>query len=79
MSAASPNFTKKSCGHPHEPDDTSHDTIGDLAFACVVRQSQTKATVDNAKGDHDAAKPEMRIRSSLSTLIPLEESVVNEP
>jgi hypothetical protein len=75
---ASLDFTKNGSGHPHEPNDTSNDAIGDLAFAGVVREPQAKAAVDNAKGDHNAAEPEMRIGGSLPTLILLEEAMVDE-
>lgn len=75
---ASLDFTKNGSGHPHEPNDTGNDAIGDLAFVGVVREPQAKATVDNAEGDQNAAEPEMCIGGSLASLVLLEEAVVDE-
>lgn len=75
---ASLDFTENGSGHPHKPDDTSNYSIGDLAFAGVVREPQAKAPVDDAKGNQGAAKPEMRIGRSLASLMLLEEMVVDE-
>jgi len=76
-----PHLAKDHGADPGDSHQTSNNTVYNPAWlgavAPIVRELESKSTVDDAKGDSNAAKPDVTIRPYCTRTNPLEHCVVH--
>ena len=71
-------FAVYSAGDISQPHDSSNDTVCNLALLRVLRQSQTKSTVDDTQGDDDTTQPQVTVTPQDAAGVLLEHDVVEK-